>query len=263
MNTDNLARKIAERIAAMEPGASETIARIACEVSGADFSEIEDALFGLENKIVPLLDEQGIMLDRSAYRDMVVDLPYNIPFEVRRIANGRRGPIEIVKQGVTRADVDAVVNAANKGLRAGNGVCGAVFEEAGFDEMRAACAAIGHCDTGDAVITPGFALKARYVIHAVGPIWSGGRNGEAELLASCYKRSLDVAAENGCTSIAFPLISSGIYGYPKEEAWRVALQACSSWLREHDELDMKITFCVLSESSKALGERTLDELCEE
>ena len=168
--------------------------------------------------------------------------------------------IRIVKQGVTRADADAVVNAANERLRAGGGVCGAVFEEAGYDEMRAACAAIGHCDTGDAVITPGFALKARYVVHAVGPVWSGGRNGEAELLASCYKRSLDVTAENGCESIAFPLISSGIFGYPKEEAWRVALTACRDWLCEHDAPKMEIAFYVLSDDSKKLGERVLREL---
>ena len=170
--------------------------------------------------------------------------------------------IEIVKQGITQADVDAVVNAANEGLRAGGGVCGAVFEEAGFDEMRAACAEIGHCDTGDAVITPGFALKARYVIHAVGPIWSGGRNGEAELLDSCYKRALDVAAENGCKSIAFPLISSGIYGYPKDAAWYVAIKACLDWLSEHDDQGMSITFCVLSDESRRLGESVLDDFAE-
>lgn len=169
------------------------------------------------------------------------------------------GGIEIVKQGVTDADVDAIVNAANEGLRAGGGVCGAVFEEAGFEEMRAACSSIGHCDTGNAVITPGFALKARYVVHAVGPVWSGGHNGEPELLASCYKRSLDVAAQNGCTSIAFPLISSGIFGYPKEEAWRVALTACREWLDAHGG-GMDIRFCVLSNGSLELGRSVLARL---
>ena len=168
--------------------------------------------------------------------------------------------IEIVKQGVTQANADAIANAANEGLHAGGGVCGAVFEEAGFEDMRAACAAIGHCDAGDAVITPGFALKARYVVHAVGPIWAGGHNDEPELLASCYKRSLDVAVENGCKSIAFPLISSGIYGYPKDEAWRVALVACHDWLKEHGGQDIAITFCVLSEESKVLGEKVLGEV---
>ena len=133
------------------------------------------------------------------------------------------GGITIQQKSITKADVDAIVNAANDGLRAGGGVCGAIFDEAGYDEMTAACRSIGHCDTGSAVITPGFALKAKYVIHAVGPIWRGGGNGEAGLLASCYAKSIDLAVENGCESIAFPLISSGIYGYPAKQAWRVAI----------------------------------------
>ena len=172
----------------------------------------------------------------------------------------RLGELDIAVADITEMNVDAVVNAANEGLRAGGGVCGAIFRAAGHVDLQRACDEIGHCDTGDAVITPGFALDARHVIHAVGPVWSGGRNGEAELLASCYKRSLDIAAENGCRSIAFPLISSGIYGYPKDEAWYVALVACYDWLKEHDGQDIAITFCVLSEGSKALGEKTLSEI---
>lgn len=167
---------------------------------------------------------------------------------------------DIVVADITEMNVDAVVNAANEGLRAGGGVCGAIFRAAGYDDLQWVCDQIGHCDTGDAVITPGFALYARYIIHTVGPVWSGGRNGEAELLASCYKRSLDVAVGNGCRSIAFPLISSGIYGYPKDEAWYVALTACYDWLKEHGAQDIAITFCVLSEESKALGEKTLSEI---
>lgn len=167
------------------------------------------------------------------------------------------GKIRIVKQGVTRARTDAIVNAANEGLRAGGGVCGAVFEEAGYDEMAAACAAIGHCDTGDAVITPGFALPARYVVHAVGPVWRGGDVGEAELLASCYARAIDLAVENGCESIAFPLISSGIFGYPKEEAWRVAIASCSAKFDQLGDRAPDVAFCVLSDSSRDLGEKAL------
>ena len=161
---------------------------------------------------------------------------------------------------IAQMDVDAVVNAANSGLRAGGGVCGAIFRAAGHADLQRACDAIGHCDTGDAVITPGFALKARYIVHAVGPVWKGGRAGEEELLASCYERSLDVASANGCTSIAFPLISSGIFGYPKRDAWRVALTACADWLHEHADADMQVTFCVLSAESKALGDAVLAEL---
>lgn len=168
--------------------------------------------------------------------------------------------ISIIKKGITHMDTDAIVNAANSGLRAGSGVCGAIFDAAGYRKLKAACNEIGHCDTGDAVITPGFALKARYIIHAVGPIWRGGNNGEAELLASCYAKSLDLAAQNGCASIAFPLISSGIYGYPKQGAWRVAISACLESLDRLGERAPDVFFCVLSDESLELGERILAEL---
>ena len=168
--------------------------------------------------------------------------------------------IAIVREDIVDMDVDAIVNAANSGLRAGSGVCGAIFRAAGHRKLQAACDEIGHCPTGDATITPGFALKARYVIHTVGPIWQGGDQGEADLLASCYARSLDLAVQNGCGSIAFPLISSGIYGYPKKDAWRVALAACSSWLAEHGNASMKVFFCVISEGSLSLGNEVMAEL---
>lgn len=170
------------------------------------------------------------------------------------------GTISIAKVDITSMDVDAVVNAANGGLRAGGGVCGAIFEAAGYSEMTAACRAIGHCDTGSAAITPGFALRAKYVIHAVGPVWSGGNSGEAELLASCYAKSIDLAVENGCASIAFPLISSGIFGYPKEEAWRVALGSCHDKLAELGEQAPDVVFCVISGSSLELGRKVLAEV---
>ena len=168
--------------------------------------------------------------------------------------------INIVVADITDMDVDAIVNAANEGLRAGGGVCGAIFAAAGKRDLQAACDEIGHCDTGSAVITPGFALKARYVIHAVGPKWSDGLHDEPEQLASCYMRSLDLAAENGCTSIAFPLISSGIYKYPKREAWEVALMSCATWLHDHAALGMRISFCVLSEESLNLAYDVLADL---
>ena len=168
--------------------------------------------------------------------------------------------IRIVKENIAEADVDAVVNAANDGLWAGNGVCGAIFEAAGMDDLQEACNEIGHCDTGDAVITPGFALKARYVIHAVGPRWYGGNQNEPEKLASCYARSLDLALENDCRSIAFPLISSGIFKYPKEEAWRVALTTCRDWLAAHPDADIDVRFCVLGDGSLAMGNAILGEI---
>ena len=115
--------------------------------------------------------------------------------------------IEIRKIGITKLDTDAVVNAANTGLWEGGGVCGYIFRDAGSKEMTAACQKIGHCDEGSAVITPGFKLPAKYVIHAVGPRWSGGEHNEPKLLYSAYKQSLLLAKENGLHSIGFPLIS--------------------------------------------------------
>jgi O-acetyl-ADP-ribose deacetylase (regulator of RNase III) len=130
--------------------------------------------------------------------------------------------IEAVQGDITAARVDAIVNAANSSLRRGGGVCGAIFAAAGT-ELDGACAAIGGCATGDAVITPGFELPARWIVHTVGPVWHGGESGEAELLASCYRRSLAVASDAGATSIAFPAISTGIFGYPVRDAAAVAV----------------------------------------
>ncbi len=143
-------------------------------------------------------------------------------------------PFQIVRNDITTMQVDAIVNAANSRLAQGGGVCGGIFAAAGAQELTRACRAIGHCDTGDAVITPGFRLPARYIIHAVGPIWQGGTNGEEALLRSCYLNSLALAERHGLRSIAFPLISSGIYGYPKAAALSVAVSAISSFLPEHD-----------------------------
>jgi O-acetyl-ADP-ribose deacetylase (regulator of RNase III) len=125
---------------------------------------------------------------------------------------------------ITTLDTDAIVNAANESLAPGGGVCGAIHRAAG-PELARACAAIGGCPTGQARITPGFRLPASFVIHAVGPVWRGGNEGEAELLASAYRSSMQLAAENGVRSVAFPAISTGIYGYPLEEATRVAVSA--------------------------------------
>jgi O-acetyl-ADP-ribose deacetylase (regulator of RNase III) len=143
-------------------------------------------------------------------------------------------PFSIVKQDITKMDVDAIVNAANTALQMGGGVCGAIFRAAGDEALQAACDAIGPIKTGEAVITPGFALKARYVIHTPGPVYRGGSSGEEEALTACYANSLKLAAENGCASIAFPLISSGIYGYPREEALKVATTAIEAFLETNE-----------------------------
>lgn len=126
--------------------------------------------------------------------------------------------ISIQRIGITHVGTDVIVNAANSALQAGGGVCGVIFSAAGRDELQAACDAIGHCDTGSAVITPAFHLGAKYIIHAVGPIWYGGNNGEPQKLYGAYRRSLELAVENGCRSIGFPLISAGIFGYPHDKA---------------------------------------------
>lgn len=161
--------------------------------------------------------------------------------------------IEIKKIGITELATDAIVNAANEGLREGSGVCGAIFRAAGSAEMTKACKAIGHCPTGGAVITPGFRLAAAHVIHTVGPIYRGGKAGEPEQLYSAYHSSLDVTKENGLHSIAFPLISAGIFGYPLEQAWEIALRSCKDWLAENDGYEMQITFAVLDDKIMEMG----------
>ena len=129
---------------------------------------------------------------------------------------------------ITREQVDAVVNAANQALGGGGGVDGAIHRAAGAAELHAACAELGGCATGDVKATPGFALPARWIIHAVGPRYRDGKHGEPELLASCYRRSLEVADELGAKSVAFPAISTGIYGYPREDAARIAVETLRS-----------------------------------
>jgi O-acetyl-ADP-ribose deacetylase (regulator of RNase III) len=136
--------------------------------------------------------------------------------------------IEAVQGDITREQVDAIVNAANQSLGGGGGVDGAIHRAAGAAELHDACAALGGCPTGDAKATPGFRLAARWIVHAVGPRYQDGRRGEPDLLASCYRRALEVADEVGARTIAFPAISTGIYGYPPEEAASIAVQTLQS-----------------------------------
>ena len=168
--------------------------------------------------------------------------------------------IEIKKLGITKLNVDAIVNAANEGLWEGGGVCGAIFRDAGSAELTRACNAIGGCKTGNAVITPGFNLPAKYVIHAVGPRWAGGNNNEPQLLYSAYEQSLIMAKENGLHSIGFPLISAGIFGYPLEGAWRKAIQACNDFINNNPDYEIKIIFAVLDDKILSVGEDTLEEI---
>ena len=151
--------------------------------------------------------------------------------------------IEIRQTGITNTEAQAVVNAANTRLMQGGGVCGVIFHAAGAEKLQNACNAIGGCPTGSAVITPGFDL-CPYIIHAVGPIYQDGKHNEEELLYSCYTSALDLALEHSITSIAFPLISAGIYGYPLEKAWKTALKACREWMDNHPDCDIRIIFTI-------------------
>lgn len=167
-------------------------------------------------------------------------------------------PFTIVRQDITKMKVDAIVNAANTELRMGGGVCGAIFQAAGAGRLQEACRALAPIETGEAVITPGFGLPAKYVIHAAGPVyahWSREQN--VQLLHSAYTRSLQLAVDNQCGSIAFPLISSGIYGYPKDEALQVATDAIAAFLSQHD---LDVYLVVFDRTAFLVSEQLMGEV---
>lgn len=166
--------------------------------------------------------------------------------------------LRIVEGDITRLEVDAVVNAANGSLLGGGGVDGAIHRAAG-PELLEACRPLGGCATGDAKITPGFRLPARWVIHAVGPVWHGGEQGEDELLASCYRRALAVAAEAGARTVAFPAISTGAYRFPIDRAAGIAVRTVAEMLSRDDRIETVIFACFGAESAAA-HRRALEEL---
>ena len=149
--------------------------------------------------------------------------------------------IEVIQADITQLDVDAIVNAANSTLRGGGGVDGAIHRAAGH-RLLAECLALNGCPTGEAKITRGYNLKARFVIHTVGPVWQGGNNHESDLLAKCYSNSLMLAVKNNCSTIAFPNISTGIYGFPKQSAAEIAIREVGSFLAKNKAIS-KVLFC--------------------
>ena len=151
-------------------------------------------------------------------------------------------PLKIIRNDITKMNTDAIVNAANNSLKKGGGVCGSIFDAAGKSKLKKACRKIGYCKTGQAVITEGYKLPAKYIIHTVGPVWSGGKNDEEALLYDCYISSLKLAIVNKCESIAFPLISTGVYGFPKDKAITIAQRAIKDFLSEHDMIVYLVVF---------------------
>jgi len=163
--------------------------------------------------------------------------------------------LRAIRADITTLDVDAIVNAANDRLLMGGGVCGAIFRAAGAEDLAAACAKVAPCPTGEARITPGFALPARHIIHAVGPVWHGGGAGEPDLLAGCYRASLALLRQAGGRSIAFPAISTGIFGYPVDQATRIAVATVREDGARHGEV--AVTFACFDEHTLALYEKEL------
>lgn len=166
--------------------------------------------------------------------------------------------LSVIQQDITTLKVEAIVNAANSSLLGGGGVDGAIHRAAGPD-LLTDCRDLNGCETGDAKSTFGYNLPAYYVIHTVGPVWKGGDQGEADLLTSCYRRSLEVAVENDCPRVAFPAISTGVYRFPVDAAARIAVKAVIEFLANSDKIE-QVIFCCFDEDSKSRHEQAISEL---
>ena len=168
--------------------------------------------------------------------------------------------LHVLKGDITRCEVAAIVNAANESLLGGGGVDGAIHRAAG-PELLAACRLLNGCRTGEAKLTPGFQLKAASVIHTVGPVWRGGTHGEADLLASCYRKSLELADANGIRTLVFPAISTGIYGYPLSQATKIAVGTVKTYLENHPQtIITEITFVCFDDATMRVYEQVFEDL---
>lgn len=166
--------------------------------------------------------------------------------------------VKVLKGDITKLSVDAIVNAANSGLRGGGGVDGAIHR-AGGPEILDECSEIGYCATGEAVITTAGKLPAKKVIHTVGPVWHGGSQNESQLLANAYRNSLKLAVENGYSTIAFPNISTGVYGFPKESACDIAIKTVMEFLDDHKDKNLEVTFVCFDDENFNLYQKKLLE----
>ena len=167
--------------------------------------------------------------------------------------------VEVIKGDITKVEVDAIVNAANSSLMGGGGVDGAIHRAGGpsiLEECKKIVARQGGCKTGEAVVTTAGNLPAKFVIHTVGPIWNGGKNNERNLLANCYRNSLQLAISNNCTSIAFPNISTGVYRFPKEEAAKIAVQTVNEFLQSNNEIEKVVFVCFDEENFELMKKET-------